>query len=204
MILFFDLEASSLLSGSFPIEIAWVDETGQGESYLIRPHDQWLEERPGNPGWSAASAAVHGIGFETLMIEGVFVARVAARTAEVLWRSHVIACSDNARFDTFRLNTLLDGGGFVPFFPLVDVQKVYLRACHPMRALFPSEATVSTEDADRKFRNLAREVIARAQEAEALRPRIHHRALPDAESLWRTWRAVRTEVERRTVETDAS
>lgn len=23
-----------------------------------------------------------------------------------------------------------------------------------------------------------------------MRPRVHHRALPDAESLWRTWRAI--------------
>ena len=56
MILFLDFEASSLLPGSFPIEVAWVDETGQGESYLIRPHEGWLDEVAGNPGWSASRA----------------------------------------------------------------------------------------------------------------------------------------------------
>ena len=197
MILFFGLEASSILPGSFPIEVAWVDEAGQAESYLIRPHEEWLEERAGNAGWSNACAAIHGIGFETLMIEGIFVGLVAARIAEVLWRSHVIACSDNSRFHTIRLTTLLDGGGFLPPFALVDVQKLYLRACHPLRALFPPKATISTKDAERRFQNLANEIITRAVEAEAFRPRVHHRALPDAESLWLTWCAIRTEVERR-------
>ena len=46
MILFFGL-ACSVLPGSFPIEVAWVEETGQAESYLTRPHEEWLEDRAG-------------------------------------------------------------------------------------------------------------------------------------------------------------
>ena len=197
MILFLDFEASSLLPGSFPIEVAWVDETGQGESYLIRPHEEWLDEAAGNPGWSAASAAVHGVGLETLMTEGVAAERVARRAAEVLCRSNVVACSDNPGFDGGWLETLLDAGRLRPSSALVDVRQAYVWACRPLRALFPPGPTISTEDADLRFRDLAKEIIAGAVEAEALRPRVHHRALPDAESLWRTWRAIRAEVGRR-------
>jgi len=46
---FIDSEASGLLPGSFPIEIAWVDESGQGESHLIRPAIGWLDESRGHP-----------------------------------------------------------------------------------------------------------------------------------------------------------
>ena len=37
MIHFLDFEASSLMKGSFPIEVAWVDQDAQAESYLIKP-----------------------------------------------------------------------------------------------------------------------------------------------------------------------
>jgi len=47
---------------------------------------------------------------------------------------------------------------------------------------------------------MAREIVASAEEAELLRPRAHHRALPDAESLWRTWRAIKDEIARRLAE----
>jgi hypothetical protein len=61
MIYFMDLEASSLMPGGFPIEIAWVDETGHGESYLIRPADVWLDDDRDHPNWSWQSEQVHGI-----------------------------------------------------------------------------------------------------------------------------------------------
>ncbi len=197
VILFVDFEASSLLPGSFPIEVAWVDETGQGESYLIRPDEEWLDEAAGNPGWSAASAAVHGISLEMLMTEGGPAEQVARRAAEVLCRSNVVACSDNPGFDGMWLETLLDAGGLRSSSALVDVRQAYAWACHPLRALFPPGLPILTEDADRRFGDLAAEIISNAVEAEVLRPRVHHRALPDAESLWRTWRAVRVETVRR-------
>lgn len=62
-IVFLDIEASSLDSGSFPIEIAWVDVTGCGEAYLISPRFNWN-------GWSAASEKLHGISRSMLDIEG--------------------------------------------------------------------------------------------------------------------------------------
>ena len=65
MIYFVDFEASSLRSGSFPIEVAWVNEDGQGESYLIRPAEGW------NPEWSPQSERTHGIALAALLEHGV-------------------------------------------------------------------------------------------------------------------------------------
>ena len=51
-IVILDIEASSLLPGSFPIEIGWIYEDGSGESHLIRPAPAWLDPAHGNPAWS--------------------------------------------------------------------------------------------------------------------------------------------------------
>jgi hypothetical protein len=47
---------------------------------------------------------------------------------------------------------------------------------------------------------MAREIVAIAEEAEHLRPRVQHRALPDAESRWRIWRTIKDKVARRLAE----
>lgn len=200
MILFVDFEASSLLPGSFPIEVAWVDEDGQAESYLIRPHEDWLDEAAGHPGWSADSAAVHGIALETLLAEGAPAEWVARRAAAALGRANVMACSDSPGFDGGWLETLLDAGDIRPSPRLVDVRQVYSWACRPLRDLHPLKPTVTPEHAEQQFRNLALEIVTQAEEAEALRLSTHHRALPDAQSLWRTWRAIRDEVARQVAE----
>ncbi|MFG6080534.1 hypothetical protein ACEUZ9_001138 [Paracoccus litorisediminis] len=58
-LLFIDFEASSLGSGSFPIEIgiAWIENgVAKSEGSLIRPHPAWDELA-----WNMQSQAVHGI-----------------------------------------------------------------------------------------------------------------------------------------------
>ncbi len=60
-----DLEASSLLPGTFPIEVAWVFEDGSGEAHLIRPVAEWLDPARDNPGWSAQGEKIHGISLES-------------------------------------------------------------------------------------------------------------------------------------------
>jgi hypothetical protein len=107
VIYFVDFEASSLLPSSFPIEVAWVDTNGQGESYLIRPLEEWLDDG----GWSYESEAVHGISVDTLMRDGIPVERVAKRAADALLPQQVMACSDAPGFDGGWMETLLDAGG---------------------------------------------------------------------------------------------
>ena len=81
---FLDVEASSLADGSFPIEVAWVDETGQGEHYLIRPAPRWLDGAGFPLAWNVGSERLHGISFATLLVEGISHVRVAKRVAQVL------------------------------------------------------------------------------------------------------------------------
>ena len=57
--LFLDFEASSLSKQSYPVEIGWIDESGQGESHLLHPAPNCTE-------WDDEAAAVHGISRRTL------------------------------------------------------------------------------------------------------------------------------------------
>lgn len=195
MIRFIDFEASSLLPGSYPIEVAWVDEGGQGESYLIRPDPEWLMPEA----WSRESQAIHGISMDVLMAEGVPAERVAARAFEVLRPLHVMACSDQPAFDGFWLDVLLELIDLPPGegVRLIASRHLYGLACARLAELIPPMAEgVERTRLEQRARALGAEIVARAEEVEALRPRVHHRALPDAESLWRTWRAIKDEVAR--------
>ena len=201
MIYFVDFEASSLLPGSFPIEVAWVDMHGQGESYLIRPTNEWLDD---GYGWSHQSEAVHGISLDMLMREGTPLERVAKRAVDVLSPRGVMAFSDAPGYDGAWMDELLAAGETRKSrhlrgraVRLFDVTQSYGWACRPLLDTLASLDGAEREDAERLVRRTAMEIITRAQQAEAMRSRVQHRALVDAESLWRTWRAVREEVERR-------
>lgn len=191
MIYFLDLEASSLSRDSFPIEIAWVDGDGQGESYLIRPAEEWLNPLTGSPDWSAASERVHGISLRQLEDEGKPHDWVARRAAKVLASRRVTAASNAETFDEAWTTRLLQAGGVRQRIEVVDVGKLYQFACRPLLALLPPGEGTERDRAEDRVLMLAREIVARAEEAEAMRPRVAHRALSDAESLWRTWKAIR-------------
>jgi hypothetical protein len=195
MIRFVDFEASSLHRGSFPIEVAWVDENGQGESYLIRPADTWLNPPSGMPDWHPASEGLHGISMSTLIQQGVPHDQVARRAVAALAPSHVLACSDAPAFDGQWLRMLLATAGIPRKVQLVDVNHLYGLACRRLLDLVQGDERQRARG-EQRVRNLAREIVERAQEAEGLRQRVNHRALPDAESLWRTWRSVQDAVSR--------
>lgn len=195
MIFFLDCEASSLLPGSFPIEVAWVDEHGSGESHLIRPEPTWLEMPEA---WSLQSEAVHGIALATLLSDGVPAGRVAARAVDVLCPPDVVACSDAPAFDGFWLGILLELVELPPGcgVRMIDVRHLCGLACRRLMEMVPPSAGHERSRSEQRARNLGMEIVARAEEAERFRSRVRHRALPDAEGLWRTWRAVEDEVAR--------
>ena len=197
MIWFVDFEASSLLPGSFPIEVAWVDMDGVGESHLIRPTEEWLD---GGRGWSHQSEAVHGISLDTLMRDGEPPERVARRTAEVLAVAGLIVCSDAPGYDGHWMEMLLAEGGQQRGVRLADVAQLYGFACRPLLDGLVQLDGLERERAEAGIRNLAREIVAGAEEAERLRLRVRHRALADAEGLWWTWMAVQAEVARHLAE----
>jgi len=194
MIYFLDFEASSLSESSFPIEIAWIDQDGRSESHLIRPANTWLED--GCPGWSAVSEKVHGISLQRLMAEGHPVTDVALRVVEVLSAEGALVYSDAPEWDATWLEKLLVAAGSKTIIEVLDVQKVFGGACRPLLTSLSHLKDFTRERMEAHVRAYARALIARAEEFEARRPRTHHRAMPDAESHWRVWSAIRTEVAR--------
>lgn len=77
MFVFIDFEASSLGKMSYPIEVAWVFEDGQGESFLIQPAPHWTD-------WDPDAQAIHGIALENLHENGTKVESVAQHMIDQL------------------------------------------------------------------------------------------------------------------------
>lgn len=200
MIYFLDFEASSLMPGSFPIEIAWVDQNGQGEGTLIRPAPAWLTPDAGVPEWSAASERIHGISLSTLADQGAPVERVAARAVQVLAPVNAMVFSDSPAFDGHWLERLLEAANIRQRLPVLHVHQLYGMACRPLLTLMLPEDGRLRQRATERIGTTAKEIVAAAEDAERSRPRVRHRALPDAEGLWRTWRAIQDEVARQIAE----
>lgn len=186
--LFIDFEASSLLPGGFPIEVALVDQDGQGESYLIRPEDDWTE-------WSPESEAVHGIPLAVLHAQGAPCRVVAGCLRRALVRKDVTVYSDAPGFDGGWLFALLEAGGVDARIALVDVELAYGQACQPMLATLPAAGAPGRRRAEQAVREAAGRIVTAARDREAMRARVRHRALPDAQGLWKTWRGVQRGVE---------
>ena len=189
-------QASSWLPSGYPIEVAWVDENGNGEDYLIRPEPVWVEV-PGS--WGPESEAVHGISMVNLMEKGFPAPHVAAKLLKALEGKDTLAYSDSPGFDNRLVGKLLDlvDPPFDQPAELLDVKFLYSLSCGRLVSLFaPWDALNEREDGQRRISILASEIVSRAERDEVLRPGIRHRARPDAERLWRKWQAVRNEVDR--------
>ena len=102
MAVFLDFEASSLGRKGFPIEVAWVFETGEEEAHLIRPAEGWTE-------WAASAEAVHRIPRDLLDREGKPAAEVARRALEALSCHRLYASAPS--WDGQWLSRLLRAGG---------------------------------------------------------------------------------------------
>jgi len=61
---YIDIEASGLVEESYPIEIAWNDDTGVITSHLIKPLAEWSH-------WNPEAEKVHGISRNLLEAEGI-------------------------------------------------------------------------------------------------------------------------------------
>jgi hypothetical protein len=191
---FLDFEASSLADDSFPIEVASIDQNGQGEHYLIRPAAEWLDAI-GNPlAWGADSERIHGISFAALLAEGVAHDRVAKRVGHVLGRGNAQIYSDGPESDGYWLRRLLRATDSLLPVSVLDIQTLYGSACRPLLVMIPPEGIEGRWRAEQRIKNLAREIVAAAEEAEHVRSRVQHWALPDAQCLSKTWRAIRDAV----------
>jgi hypothetical protein len=188
-IYFVDLEASSLGSGSFPIEVASVNENGQGESHLIRPEPAWTN-------WSPQSEQVHGISQSLLLQQGKSADWVARRALTTL--SGAILVSDDPAFDAHWLSMLFKVIWNKTEIEMVDLRSLVGQAIQRLFVLI--EARADSPEWRRQAGLLLHEgqvLAANIIETETRRPRIKHRALLDAEYLWRCWNAVQRAVDQR-------
>ena len=173
---FLDFEASSLGQGSWPIEVAWVDEYGVSEAHMILPDAAWS-------GWSRASQEIHRIRLEDVHALGKPADFVAERIVACL-RGHTVY-SDAPAWDGGWLRMLLDAGGHDPrAVTLESVELACGEACRPLRNTMPLRQVMTT----------AQWIVADAELLEEARLRIRHRALPDAEALRWTWCEIRRRV----------
>jgi len=185
-IFFLDFEASSLDSDSYPIEIGWVGEDGQGESYLIQPHWSWR-------GWSKPSERVHQIS-QDMLHTATPADTVARRAQSVLSNSLII--SDQPEFEQYWLETLMRVIGAPPF----RVSSIHSLVGQEIKRVI---AAIPAEPNSREWHRQARMLLDEAETAAAaayeganLGIGHSHRALPDAEALWRSWRAVVMAIDR--------
>jgi hypothetical protein len=175
---FLDFEASSLGRKGFPIEVAWAFETGEEESHLIRPAEDWTE-------WDASAEAVHRITRELLEREGKPAVEVARRALEALSGHRLYASAPS--WDGQWLSRLLRAGG-------LPRHALRLRDTEEARAeavLAALEAADVPPDARRR---LADPILSEAQRR-AKDEQPAHRALDDARRERDLWSDARRRAE---------
>ncbi|WP_279479066.1 transcriptional regulator [Aureimonas sp. SK2] len=164
MIVFLDFEASSLNRKSFPVEVAWVFETGEGESHLIRPQPDWTD-------WETEAEGIHGITRERLAREGMAADVLARRMLEMLGPHDLFASAPS--WDGKWLSVLLRGGG-QPRHALRLKDTEEARAAIVARHLGPGRADEAAAIL-KEIEQMGREAVP------------EHRALGDAERERRLW-----------------
>ena len=123
---FTDVEASSLHSGSHPIEVAGVGVDLAVEAMLIRPLPGWDD-------WSVMSQNVHNISREMLERDGEDANLVALRLNAMFTGNPVF--SDNVGFDGAWLVRLFEDTGIRATFGLQDLDLTF-RPCRKIAAGF--------------------------------------------------------------------
>lgn len=95
--IFFDIEASCLGDGTYPIEVGIV---GEGLSYeaLIKPHADWVA-------WSSQSQKIHGISKKKLEKEGKSIEDVCHEINKMFKGKTIWS---DSKFDPFWLEILFD------------------------------------------------------------------------------------------------
>jgi hypothetical protein len=172
MRVFLDFEASSLGKRGFPIEIAWVFETGEGEGHLIRPAPGWSD-------WDEKAEAIHHIAREKLVAEGRPHEWVADRMIQCL-AGHALYASAPS-WDGKWLSALLRAAG---------LPRHSLRLRDSEIAQRESATEILSPllgGADLILRVEAILARAHAEDDDAVR----HRALDDAEQERQRWLAVK-------------
>lgn len=169
MRVFLDFEASSLSDDSYPIEVGWVFETGEGESHLIRPANDWLD-------WDAGAERIHGLTRARLIDEGMDHDVVARRMVEALSGYELFASAPS--WDGKWLSVLLRRAGF-------PRKALTLRDTDEANARLVAEILGDVLDSQ-AIEDLTPGIIRRARIEREGRV-VRHRALEDAEDERQVW-----------------
>lgn len=185
-LLFLDIEASSLSGTSYPIEVGWVHEDGQGESHLVRPESTWTD-------WDPAAEKLHGITRAQLCESGMPATEVAQRLVACLGSDGCALVSDSPQTDGVWLGRLMMVAGRQPL-PLLDFDAL---CGEELRRLIEAAApkwSLRRAMREQDIRREGQEIYDSVRTAEAMKSRVRHRALPDAQGLWWRWRRIRERV----------
>ncbi|WP_420138755.1 transcriptional regulator [Sphingomonas sp.] len=177
MLVFLDFEASSLAKPSYPIEVAWIFEDGQNETYLIRPAPGWGD-------WDPRAEAIHHIPRDTLLRDGTPHDAVARRMVERL-SGHDLSASAPS-WDGKWLSTLLRASG-LPRHALRLRATLEVRR-DTARAIVQGHVPPDREDA------IVTALVEAARDPGQNRPP-RHRALADAMDERDRWLSVRRAAE---------
>jgi hypothetical protein len=123
-----DVESSGLdLIKSYPIEIAWMSESGICDEFLVKPSGNWGY-------WSLQAESIHGIKREQLLKDGISIIDACHRLNSKL--KGLTVFSDAVNYDSSWLGTLFREGGIKPEF-FISQMPYISRAGHkiPHRAL---------------------------------------------------------------------
>ena len=120
---FLDVEASSLETNSYPIEVAWSDHIGNIESHLINPYtvDSWTD-------WDYEAQQVHGISRKMCREEGVNPRWLCGKMNHFIAPNESIY-ADGGSFDEHWIDQLYGAGsdrGF-PKFKIVNSDNVMIQ-----------------------------------------------------------------------------
>jgi hypothetical protein len=164
---FLDIEASSLSPNSYPIEIAWSDDNGNIESYLINPAeiDEWTD-------WDYNAQQIHGIKREECIELGMHPDRVCNRMTESIRAGEVIY-ADGLPFDSYWIDTLYDAGSMI---------SAQFRIMHSDLVMLTLLRKVELDD--RKLLQLYERLKLDARRMVGAR----HRAEPDVQYLIELWK----------------
>ncbi len=104
---FLDVEASSLDANSYPIEVAWSDDQGNIESYLINPYaiEEWTD-------WDYHAQQIHGISRKMCRESGMHPERVCNRMSNSIRAGETIY-ADGMPYDEHWIDTLYGAGSML-------------------------------------------------------------------------------------------
>lgn len=162
---FIDFEASGLdLGKSYPIEVGFCDETGSGDSWLIKPDSEWLW-------WDPSAEGIHKIKRSELKKSGLEPVMIASILNATL-KTETVYC-DGHRYDAYWLNELFRVANLRPTFQLGNYSSFIQQEILNL--------PISVQKKQKKWKAFVGEYYSKKEV-------IQHRALADCQRLARLYK----------------